>query len=91
MFKDIFYVELAENFFLLAKLSKIFYFDFEFKSLAVIILHCVSPIENIGLTNAVFTMVCIAHQGYTMKLDIEKNERTSGSPKLRQKRNMKYI
>lgn len=82
---------ISGNTFLLAKLINIFYFDFNYKHLAVIIPYFVYPVEKTSLTIGVLTMVCLAHQGYSMINDIEKYDLISSCKKLRRKRIVNYM
>ena len=81
----------SENMYLLLKLIKIFYFDFHFKSLAIVIPYFVYPVENICLTMSVFLMICLAHQGYVMTMDLEKYERASACKTSRKRRIVRYM
>ena len=81
----------TENIFLFLKLIKILYYDFRIKSLAVVIPYIVYPVENICLTMSVFLMICLAHQGYIMTIDLEKYEMTSACKASRRRRVVRYM
>ena len=81
----------SENIFLLLKIVNIFYFDFQLTSFAVVIPYFVYPIENIFLTMSVFLMICLAHQGYVMTMDLAKYEQVSACKAARKRRIMKYM
>ena len=66
------YLLWIENVFLFTRLINLCYFDFGIQYLAVIIPYGVYPLENIALTMAVFLMVCLAHQGYSITMNMRE-------------------
>ena len=81
----------VENTFLCTKLINLCYFDFGFQCVAVIIPYFVYPLENTSLTMAVFLMVCHAHQGYLITMNMRKYESTLSCGMSRQKMIIRYM
>ena len=80
-----------ENIFLCTKLINLCYFDFGFECLAVIIPYFVYPLENTALTMAVFLMVCLAHQGYLITMNMRKYESMLSCRTSRQEMIIRYM
>ena len=80
-----------ENIFLCTKLINLCYFDFGFECLAVIIPYFVYPLENTSLTMAVFLMVCLAHQGYLITMNMRKYESMLSCRTSRQEMIIRYM
>ena len=85
------YLLWIENAFLFTRLINLCYFDFGFQHLAVIIPHGVYPLENMALTMAVFLMVCLAHQGYLITMNMRKYESMLAFRKRCQKMTVRYM
>ena len=81
----------TENSYLLLKFTKILYYDFHFNSIAVVMPYFVYPVESICRTMSVFLMICLAHQGYMMTIDLEKYEMISACKASRKRRIVKYM
>ena len=81
----------AQNVFLLTRIINSFYFDFNWRCLAVLIPYIVYPIEKVSLTSSVFLTVCLAHQGYSVICDFDKSSQISFNQKICRKRTIQYI
>lgn len=84
------YLLWIENVFLFTRLINLCYFDFGIQYLAVIIPYGVYPLENIALTMAVFLMVCLAHQGYSITMNMREYESMKSFRKRCQKMTVRY-